>query len=46
MLIVPVEASVIPVPEPVDPVSMVTSGALELFTNAFWYALVQVPISG
>src|SRR5215469_4756527 len=47
MLIVPVDASVMPVPEPVDPVSIVTSGSFPLESvNCFWYAAVQAPING
>jgi len=35
MLTVPVDASVMPVPEPVEPVSIVTIGAFELLMNCF-----------
>src|SRR5215475_1789012 len=46
MFTVPVAASVMPVPDPVPPVVMVTIGSPAELTNCFWYAVAQVPNSG
>src|SRR5215468_309960 len=46
MFTVPVAASVMPVPDPVPPVVIVTTGSPPEFTNCFWYAVAQEPISG
>src|SRR5262245_41164167 len=46
MFTVPVAASVMPVPDPMPLVVIVTIGSPPEFTNCFWYAVAQEPNSG
>src|SRR5215472_12306384 len=48
MFTVPLLASAMPVPDPVPPVVIVTTGSLSAggWVNCFWYAVAQALISG